>query len=354
MLLQFLAAFGNACGRSHYIPIEGDRHPPQIWAVLVGETAKARKGTSWGRIRQLLDLAAPYWARECSCRAGCPRARALIWQVRDPIIQRVKDKKTGEYDEEETDPGVADKRPVRDRARIRLDAPPHGAGGQHPVGHAALPLGSRRRAGPDQEQPVRTTGAMVTVVGHVTVEELKRYLTRTEMANGLANRFLFACVRRSKELPFGGGAVEIESLADRIADRLGRIDARGEQSGHGTDGAARIWVEVYPELSEGKPGMLGAVTARAEAQTLRLALAYALLDGMVDIEPEHLQAALAVWRYCDQSAAHLFGTALGDPVADEIRRALEVAPRRHDPQRHPQPVRSASERGAIAARSTCC
>ena len=38
-----------------------------------------------------------------------------------------------------------------------------------------------------------------------------------------------------------------------------------------------------------------------------------------------LVAALAVWEYCEASARFIFGSALGDPVADEILRALRVA-----------------------------
>jgi hypothetical protein len=51
VLLQFLCAFGNACGRHSYMQVEADRHPPQIWPVIVGETAKGRKGPAWGRTR---------------------------------------------------------------------------------------------------------------------------------------------------------------------------------------------------------------------------------------------------------------------------------------------------------------
>jgi predicted ArsR family transcriptional regulator len=37
-------------------------------------------------------------------------------------------------------------------------------------------------------------------------------------------------------------------------------------------------------------------------------------------------AALAVWDYCEQSVRHVFGGALGDPVADELLRLLRAAP----------------------------
>ena len=61
---------------------------------------------------------------------------------------------------------------------------------------------------------------------------------------------------------------------------------------------------------------------RAEAQVLRLALIYALLDGQAFIDAPHLLAALACWDYCEASARYIFGGTLGDPIADEILRLL--------------------------------
>jgi len=71
--------------------------------------------------------------------------------------------------------------------------------------------------------------------------------------------------------------------------------------------------------------MIGAITARAEAQTIRLAMIYALLVGKRQIDVAHLKAGLAVWNYCRDSAEHIFGDATGDPVVDEIVRALKAA-----------------------------
>ena len=41
LLLQFLTAAGN-------LKVESDRHCPNIFSVMVGDSSKARKGTSWG------------------------------------------------------------------------------------------------------------------------------------------------------------------------------------------------------------------------------------------------------------------------------------------------------------------
>jgi DNA replicative helicase MCM subunit Mcm2 (Cdc46/Mcm family) len=78
-------------------------------------------------------------------------------------------------------------------------------------------------------------------------------------------------------------------------------------------------------LSEGKPGLLGAITARAEAQVLRLSCIYALLDCSNAVGVDHLKAALALWRYCDESARWIFETGTGNKNADKILAALKAA-----------------------------
>jgi hypothetical protein len=92
------------------------------------------------------------------------------------------------------------------------------------------------------------------------------------------------------------------------------------------EGAKELWREVYGPLSEGKPGLFGAVIGRAEAQVLRLAALYAVMDGSRTIDAVHLEAALALWEYAEQSALYVFGEATGDPVADTILEALGSAP----------------------------
>jgi hypothetical protein len=69
--------------------------------------------------------------------------------------------------------------------------------------------------------------------------------------------------------------------------------------------------------------MLGAMTARAEAQVMRLACLYAALDQTCLVSPAHLKAARALWRYSEASVRYIFGERTGDPVADRILLALE-------------------------------
>src|SRR5262249_42049094 len=124
-----------------------------------------------------------------------------------------------------------------------------------------------------------------------------------------------------------GGSLEDEvtvKLGERLREKI--TSAQGIGRVGMTVTAEEKWKAVYSNLSAAQPGLLGAVVARGEAQVVRLALIYALLDGAGLIDVPHLKAALAFWEYCECSAAFIFGDLLGDPVADEIARALQHAP----------------------------
>jgi hypothetical protein len=83
---------------------------------------------------------------------------------------------------------------------------------------------------------------------------------------------------------------------------------------------------VYGRLSDGRPGLAGALLGRAEPHVMRLALTYALLDGADVIRLGHLAAALAAWDYVERSVVFVFGDALGDRVADDLLRCLREVP----------------------------
>jgi hypothetical protein len=177
-----------------------------------------------------------------------------------------------------------------------------------------------------RNDPLRATAAHIGIVAHITRDELLRHLTATELANGFANRFLVIGVERSKLLPFGG-ALDGEQFAEiRDTVRLALRFAQEHRAITFDDAARERWVEIYEELSSVRPGLAGAATARAEAHTVRLALIYALLDLSERICLEHLESALAVWRYSAASAAWIFGDSLGDPTADEIWSAAKDRP----------------------------
>ncbi|HPO15412.1 MAG TPA: hypothetical protein PLI09_18355 [Candidatus Hydrogenedentes bacterium] len=319
LLMGILAAFGNAAGASAHFRAEGDTHPARIFFVQVGETSKGRKGTSWSRVSQLMRLVDPVWESDRVAK-GLSSGEGLIFAVRDA------NETTNEKGEVKGDPGVTDKRlfVIESEFASTLQV-------MNRAGNILSPLirnawDSGRLQTLTRTNPMTATGAHISIVGHITRDELLRTLTATETGNGFANRFLWLCTRRSKCLPDGGNLHDddLMPLAAEIRDAL--TFARGVDELHRDGDAGDVWRAIYPELSEGLPGLLGAVTGRAEAQVMRLALIYALLDGSATICRPHLEAGLAVWDYCFQSARFIFGDSLGDPVADCIVTALSNRP----------------------------
>jgi len=325
LLLTLHAFFGNAIGRGPYYQVEGDRHGPNIFVLLVGDTSKARKGTGAGRIKQIFHDADEAWLTS-RVHTGLSSGEGVIWEVRNPVVRVAK----GE--EEETDAGVSDKRLMILESEFAgpLKAMERDGNILSRVLRDAWDSGSLGTL--TKSSPARATGACISIVGHITASELRRYLTKTELGNGFANRFLFGCVRRSQRLPFRGVLDEqcIAELGAKIRTKI--LRARSIDRVTMDTQARQCWRKIYEDLSEGRPGLLGALTARAEAQVVRLALLYALWDDPPGAEGptaliglRHLEAALAVWKFCDQSARYLFGEALGDPVADTILHALKLA-----------------------------
>src|SRR5262249_18393514 len=89
-----------------------------------------------------------------------------------------------------------------------------------------------------KNNPACATDAHVSLVGHITADELRRYLTLTESANGFANRHLFLCVDRSKLLP-EGGRVDERTWREVAGELRGAIDFARSAGQVTRDGAAR-------------------------------------------------------------------------------------------------------------------
>jgi hypothetical protein len=325
LLVQFLVCFGNTIDRNPHFRIGAAEHHSNLFCVLVGRTAKARKGTSWAEIRQFFENADHGWAARCVQPGGLASGEGLVWAVRDPIEKKVKPKRVSGQDQDITttvDDGVGDKRLLVIETEF------------------ASPLRVMRREGSilsatvrsawdkgdlanlTKQLPARATGAHISIIGHITREELLREFSATEGHNGFANRFLWVCVRRTKFLPLGGQLKDkpFRALVGRLQGALARARKKGELKF--TKQAKRLWCKVYRELGHDFPGLLGTITSRSEPQVLRLSMLYALLDCSTFLRRKHLRAALAVWRYCEDSARYIFGDSFGDFVVDAIFRRL--------------------------------
>ena len=309
ILTQLLVSFGAAVGRRAWFTVEATRHSPNEFMLLVGDSSRARKGSSWDHVRRLITTIDP--SIEPRILTGLSSGEGLIWAVRDPTAQ---------------DPGHSDQRllVIEPEFASVLKAASREISTLSPTlrsGWDGRPLAILTRAA-----PARSTSAHITVIGHITQDELRRHTSQVELANGYLNRILLVACRRQRLLPEGGDPDPLTSsdLTRLLAQAHKHAQAAGEVR---LDPDAReLWHHAYRQLAEHHPGIVGQITARAEAHVIRLALLYALTDGQRLISPQHLTAALALHDYAARSAAWALTGATGQPLAEQIHAALSHNP----------------------------
>ena len=309
ILAQLLVCCGALIGRGAHFQVEATLHHPNEFAVLVGDSAKARKGSSFDHVARLLSQADPAFPSRLT--TGLSSGEGLIWAVRDP---------------QGPDSGAVDKR--------LLVIEPEFASVLKSTSRELSTLSPTLRSAWDgrplalltRTAPARATNAHVSIIGHITQTELRRHTTTVEIANGFLNRFVFAAVRRVRLLPEGGDPDPLNGSG--LPRYLKTVLAHAQTAGQLTlaPDARELWWQLYPQLTQPGDGLAGHLTARAEAHVIRLALIYALLDGHKTIQPEHLGAAVALWDYAARSAAWALGNTTGDPLAEHIHAALKRSP----------------------------
>ncbi len=319
VLTNAIVATSNAMGRGPYMQIGATRHRTNLFIGHVGETSKGRKGSAWNPNKDIMHAADRHWA-ENRILSGLSSGEGLISEVRDPVQVPDKDGTMKTVDQ-----GVKDKRLLVMEGELSqvLKVMKREGNTLSPVMRNAWDGETLRTM--VKHSPHRATDPHISIMGHITLSELTRHLTETEMANGLANRFMWFLVKRSKSLPFGGEwhTVNLAPITRKIVGILEYAD-RPFRMEWGADARA-LWCEAYEVLTEDRAGMFGAVTARAEAQALRLSMVYALADCSQEIRRTHVESALAVWEYAEASALYVFGGTTGDPDADKVLSALEGA-----------------------------
>lgn len=299
VLVSLLAVVGGLIGDRPHVRAGGRSQPARIWPLLVGRTGAGRKGTSYAVVENVVTAFDPSYV-ERNVRSGLSTGEGLIAALRD-----------GED-------GPVDKRLLVVESEF------------------ARTLGASRREGNTLSQVLRTmwetgraqvitradplqcSGAHLVVVAHVTPRELRLKLADSDVAGGLVNRFLPCLVERSQLLPYEPEATDLRGLAHDV--RRAVSEARQVGLVRRTSEAERLWAEVYEALNTDEDdGPLAEVLARGPAYVLRLALAYALLDERVEIDTEHLLAALALWQYVAASARELFGRLSSSSDLDMLR-----------------------------------
>ena len=301
VLATFLTVFGCYVGPSPRI-IAGGVQTARLHTLIVGRSAKARKGSSAFPVLQVFEEVDRDWC-DLQIIGGFGSGEAVINAA------------------DGGDPRVL----VREEefAKILAVAARQGATITQLL-RGAWDSGKleRRLAGLTQV----VTGAHVSMLGHVTVGEFLDKLAGTDVSGGTVNRQLLIAAGRSKRISRGA------SLPDEEVRRLAKLTREAvDEARHigvmryTADGGA-LWDAMYEHLAaDDPPGQLGDAIARAEPQVLRLSLTYAAADGAREIGVPHLSAAWAVWEYARATAASIFPSRATSGDEQQLLEALVKA-----------------------------
>lgn len=322
LLMTLLTFTGNMIGKGAYFETDGAHQCVNLFTLIIGSSSKARKGTSLANIERILRLVDLEFMRE-NTASGLSTGEGVIAAVKDSVTKQAANKTTGQLEVKVLEPGVEDKRLIVAEGEFANALKVAKREGNILSGILRNAWDGRDLRTMTRKDPLRSTGAHISILAHITREELLKEMSEVDTVNGFANRFLFVASQRQQLLPDGGkiSSVDFQAEIHELAQAIERAQSAGQITRSAE--AAALWRSTYENLAKERPGLIGCITSRSEAQVTRLSALYALLDGSSVIEPIHHQAALEVWRYCEDSARWIFGMKTGQKLSDKILDALQ-------------------------------
>ena len=326
--VSFITAFGNCIGRNPHAIVGRTRHGINLFAAVIGNTGTGRKGTGGDIVTDVVRYADAYWADTCQS-PNLVSGEGVVDALRDAVTKLVPKKGGGIGDVEEVvlDWGVVDKRLLVTCTEF--------VSALHACRRENSVLSQTLREAWDgktlrtmAKNAARTaTDPHLSIIAHVTRQELMRSVREADIYGGLFNRFLFVLSERARLLPHGGDLDDLSAILEPLKARI--EFARGVSRMVRSEAADTLWEREYPRLTTVTGSdIVGAVLSRGEAQVLRLSMLMALAAGRNTIEVNDLEAALDLWRYSEASARAVFACendVLFDRLLDLIREAPGIS-----------------------------
>lgn len=340
--VTFLVRFGIEVGHQPFYMIGDAKHHARLFTVLVGASSSSRKGTSIHPVNRLFDfkginiiyngnlnLNNNYFNNYKSCTVSpgpLSTGEGLVYAVHDPIQEWKIDPKTNQGSYVIKDPGIQDKRLFVLEEEFAAALHCAKREGSTLSSFLRLAWDSGNIAPLTKSNKISTTNAHIGIVNHITLFELMNCLKDVDIFNGFANRFLWIYVNRPRKVsrPEGIPTKELTNLQLELFKIITQAQSLTEIKM--SNSAYELWDTIYYNLSDNQPGIIGTILSRASAQLIRLSLIYALLDGKGEIAPEHINSAMALWSYAEQSVKCIFSSKSGNRITDKILSALSQKP----------------------------
>lgn len=313
----FLSGFGSIVGMSAYMRVEDNLHYPMVNVIVTGQSSRSRKDTAMGRALRPLKAADPVWGT-LRIKQGFSSGEAVaayferLYRTEQPLRLFVTDT------EFKTTLTICGREGNTLSEMYR-----------HMFNGDALEVNVKK-----SKDVIWVPYSCGTSAGLITKTELQEVLKESEMASGFVNRYMTLLIHRVRKISRPAKVVDPVMMAERenivrelqsvlawILSRSKDVDATdgsiGLKMSWGGE-AGRMWDDFYSRLGDDDAEYL----TRAEVFVMRLSMIYALLDRSDTIQPVHLRAALAVWKYAEESAHLVYGNPQPSSVVKVLNRAL--------------------------------
>lgn len=312
-----LAGLGAYMGRGIRLKVGRIHHTPNIFAVQVGPTGTARKGTADGEIQRFLREMDRTFAYD-NIASGFGSGEALIERVADPVRNSKDEIIAGTEDQrlyiQEAEFSkvlrIADRQGsiLSDVIRLAFDA-------TRPLANAAK-----------TSRKLKSSNHCISLFGGITPEELVKIFPALAAVSGTGNRYLWVWSDSDKLLPTGGSEVDVSRHASQVRTNI--TQARSPGTLEYSPGGHTWWQSHYPALRQGTdvPETVRPMVTRMSDQVQRIALIYAASEGAAAVTEDHLEAGLAWVTHSVQTVQAVLGGLVRNQEAGRILAALRQHP----------------------------
>ena len=311
---QTLVAVGNWLGFRHYIAEEATNRHPNLFLALVGGTGSG-KGTSYRWTDWVMRALDAQWSDE-RVTTAVGSGEGLLAKITDPVVTL-----NAKGEEVVAIEGSPDKRVLYLEEEL-------GSLFSKMVSQETLEkmitkaFDSGRLETTTKKEAMTCNEPHVSIIGHITPDELTSRLEARLIDNGFSNRWLY-CVIKPTQVKFDSVTPQqIEGLTavrDELVGQLQRFSFSGADEFVFTPDAHDAYMQTARYLFDNPhTGAMEKQDARSRPLMFKLSIIYAAMDGSNKVELHHFLAARSFWAYCSRSARSFFGQKSGNENVDRF------------------------------------
>ena len=311
---QSLVAVGNWLGYRHFVAEEATQRHPNLFLAVVGGTASG-KGTSWRWAEWVMrGLDDAYVNERITTAVGS--GEGLLAKITDPVVTlNSKGEETVAID------GSPDKRVLYLEEELgQLFSKMMSQDSLEKM--VTKGWDSGRLETTTKKEAMHCENPHVSIIGHITPDELTSRLEARLIDNGFSNRWLYLVIKPTQvkfDSPTPDEINGLTEVRDEMIDGLKRFSVSGGDEFVFTPDAKDAYLETARYLYDHPhSGAMVKQDARARPLLFKLAMIYAAIDGSNKIEVDHFLAARSLWAYCSRSARAFFGTKSGNENVDRF------------------------------------